>query len=140
MVTSPDAWMTDKYDPSVEPKYDPAKDFKPENGIIGSLIIEPDLSLNTSTSQVVGPSIAIVGDSDFANNKNFYSVNNGQFLLQIINQFAGGTEVVSLQTKPLQTRRLILTPEKSRFLSISSIALLPLLVLVFGLILWWRRR
>jgi len=140
LITSTKAWMTNNYDPTTTPQYDPTKDFKPDNGIIGALVIEPDTSQNTSTANIVGPSIAIIGDSDFATNKNFYNGDNGRFFLEIVSQFTVGIEVTKLETKTLQTRRLVLTPEKSRFLTISSIALLPTLVLIFGFIVWWRRR
>jgi ABC-type uncharacterized transport system involved in gliding motility auxiliary subunit len=103
-------------------------------------IITPAVPQDTSTSPVEGPTIAVIGDSDFANNKNFFNGNNGDLFLNIINSLAAGKEVISIDRKVLQTRRLILTREKDIFLKISSIALLPLLVLTIGGIIWWRRR
>jgi hypothetical protein len=40
----------------------------------------------------------------------------------------------------LPVRALILAPEEARFLTISSIGLLPLVLLVIGGVLAWRRR
>ena len=51
-----------------------------------------------------------------------------------------GKEIVAVDRKVIPVRRLILSPEQARFLHISSIGLLPLLLLVVGGFLWWRRR
>ncbi|MDD5191464.1 MAG: hypothetical protein PHE50_10585, partial [Dehalococcoidales bacterium] len=141
LVTNKSAWVTDNFDPSVTQKYDATKDYaQPDTGLVGALILSPSTANSSTTGTIIGPSIAIIGDSDFATNKYFYSGDNGKFFLQIVNQFTLGVEVVNIGTKPLETRKLILTPEKSRFLNISSIALLPGIVLLLGAIVWWRRR
>jgi len=141
LVTSQSAWMTDNFDPATEPKFDETKDYsQPETGMIAGLILRPDYDQETSTNTVTGPNIAVIGDSDFATNKHFYSGNNGEFFLRIVNQFTSGIEVTDLETKVLQTRKLILTPEKKNFLQVASLGLLPVSVLVIGFIVWWRRR
>jgi ABC-type uncharacterized transport system involved in gliding motility auxiliary subunit len=130
-VSSGDSWMEQNYDPTAVTKYDEGTDL--QGPVYLGSIITPAVPQDTSTSPVEGPTIAVIGDSDFANNKNFFNGNNGDLFLNIINSLAAGKEVISIDRKVLQTRRLILTREKDIFLKISSIALL-------GGIIWWRRR
>ena len=87
----------------------------------------------------VGPSIIVFGDSDFITNSNFYTVNNGDLFLNSV-KYLGAGDIVKIENKGLSTRRLILTPETQSFLNISSIALLPAIVLIIGVLMWWRRR
>lgn len=84
--------------------------------------------------------MAVIGDSDFASDQNFFNGNNGDLFVSAVNWLAAGKEVVSVDRKVLATRRLLLAPEQARFLLVSSLGLLPLLVLAAGAFVWWRRR
>ena len=57
-----------------------------------------------------------------------------------MNQLAYGEEIISVDRKVLPVRRLVLSPEEARFFNLSSAGLLPLLVLIAGALVWWRRR
>lgn len=138
LITSFDAWMTDKYDPTANQNYDATKDSGGPFYI--GVFIFPAQPTDQNAQPVAGPIIAVIGDSDFATNKNFFSGNNGDLFTNIASGFAAGKQLVSINRLVLQTRKLLLTPEKSRFMNISSIALLPVLVLVIGVIVWWRRK
>ena len=138
IITSSDAWMTDNYDATKAPEYDASKDIKGPFSI-GALISPSQPSDSTKTA-LPGPRIYVIGDSDFATNNNFYNSDNGYLFTSLVSDLAGGKALVTIDRKVVQTRRLILTVEKSRFMNISSIALLPGLLLVIGVIVWWRRR
>ena len=84
--------------------------------------------------------LIVIGDSDFASNQHFNNVSNGDFFISAINSLTMGKELVSIERKVLPFRRLVVGPEATRFINYSSIGLLPLLVLVAGGIIWWRRR
>lgn len=143
LKTSDDSWMTKEYDPTVDQQYNTETDIKGPL-YIGFLALPKEPETSTTSSQPTktyeGPAIAIIGDSDFASNANFMSANNGDLFVRIVGGFAASGDVISIQRKVLQTRRLILTPEKESFLRISSIALLPAIVLLIGTAIWWRRR
>ena len=87
-----------------------------------------------------GTTLIVTGDSDFTSNEHFYSGNNGDLFLGSIDMLTAGTEIISIEHKVLPFRRLIVSPEAERFINYSSIGLLPLLVLVVGGVIWWRRR
>jgi ABC-type uncharacterized transport system involved in gliding motility auxiliary subunit len=82
----------------------------------------------------------VIGDSDFASNRHFRNGNNSDLFLNAINWLAEGEEIISVDRKVLPLRRLIMNPEETRFLHFSSIGLLPLILLVIGAVVWWRRR
>jgi ABC-type uncharacterized transport system involved in gliding motility auxiliary subunit len=87
-----------------------------------------------------GTRLAVIGDSDFATNRNFRNGGNSQLFLTVVNWLVAGEEIISVDRKVLVTRRLLLNPEQARFLNVSSIGLLPLLFLLGGVYAWWRRR
>lgn len=136
IISSDDSWMTDEYSPSTEPEYNAEKDLKGPL-FISFLITSAE---DTETTNYESPNIVIIGDSDFATNTNFSNGNNDDLFLNIVNVLSAGEEIISIEPKVLQTRRLILTPEKVNFLRISSIAILPSIILILGIVIWWRRR
>lgn len=87
-----------------------------------------------------GTRLAVIGDSDFASNRHFQNVGNARLFLTAINWLTEDKEVISVDRKVLDSRRLVLSPEQARLLQISSIGLLPLLLLMAGGVVWWRRR
>ncbi len=138
--TSQDSWLEKNYDPDNEPVFDEDVDIEGPLAI-GILIAtaapegaEEELPEEEQTRLVV------IGDSDFATNRHFLNGNNSDLFLTSVNWLTVGTELISIDRKVLQTRRLIIGPEEARFLNISSIGLLPVIILVIGGVIWWRRR
>jgi len=146
--TSPDAFMTKSYDPNANQNYNTNTDVKSSNGlVIGYLITGAEIQQQNPDGTTTGtgkyyqtPQVVVLGDSDFATNANFTNGDNSTFFLTWVNYLTANKEVISINRTVLQTRRLILTQEKATFLNISSIALLPAIVLVLGVVVWWQRR
>ena len=139
LVTTADSWLEKDSDPLKEPAFNEGIDLK---GPLfpGFIIYAP---LTDEAGEVVegrGTTLIVTGDSDFASNEHFYSGNNGDLFLSSIDILTAGTEIISIERKVLPFRRLIVSPEAERFINYSSIGLLPLLVLVVGGVIWWRRR
>jgi len=84
--------------------------------------------------------LGVIGDSDFATNANFLSANNAEFFLGIIDALVEDVEIVAIERKVVPVRRLILTREQARFIHISAIGLIPILLLLSTAMVWWRRR
>ena len=84
--------------------------------------------------------LAVIGDSDFAGNLHFGNGQNSQLFLTVINWLAEGDEIISVDRKVVPVRRLVLSPEESRFLNLSTVGLLPLILLVVAARVWWRRK
>jgi len=133
IFTSNDAWLEMNYDPLKEPEFDEGTDQKGPLAL-SFFIFTPQSSENAGTAFIV------IGDSDFASNQNFNNGNNGNLFLSAVSWLTAGKELISIHRVALPFRRLIVGPEAARFINYSSIGLLPLLVLIGGGILWWRRR
>ena len=85
-------------------------------------------------------SIVVFGDSDFANNRNFYAYTNADFLLNSVNWLAQDYDLISIRSKPFAFRELVLTTSEFNFIRYSSWFLLPAAVGILGILAWWRRR
>lgn len=134
--TSREAWLEKSGISGGEPVFDEGMDRRGPLAM-GALVSTPAAG---DADAPEGRRLAVVGDSDFASDRNFHNGNNGDLFLTAVSWLAAGEEVISVDRKVLATRRLILNPEQERFLHLSSIGLLPLLLLAAGAFVWWRRR
>ena len=139
--TSQDSWLEKDFNTLAEPEFDGGTDQKGPLAL-GILIAaapadggEGEVTEETKLTRLV-----VLGDSDFASNQHFYNGNNSDLFLNSVELLTAGTELISIERKVLPFRRLVVGPEVARFINYSSIGLLPLLVLITGVIIWWRRR
>ncbi|UCB43836.1 MAG: GldG family protein [Dehalococcoidales bacterium] len=139
-ITSEDSWLENSGS-SLEPELDEGVDI--EGPLTISYLVE-SVRIEESGDDLAavpdGPRLLVIGDSDFATNTHIQNDNNSDFFLSSIEFLTAGTELISMDRKILQSRPLIIGPEVTTFITISSIGLLPLLLLVAGTIVWWRRR
>jgi ABC-type uncharacterized transport system involved in gliding motility auxiliary subunit len=134
--TSQEAWLEKDSVSGEEPVFNEQVDRKGPLAI-GALVSTASAE---ASEEVKGTRLIVIGDSDFASNRHFQNGNNSDLFLTAVNWLAVGEEIISVDRKVLVTRRLLLSPEKARFLHISSIGLFPLLLLAAGGFVWWRRR
>jgi ABC-type uncharacterized transport system involved in gliding motility auxiliary subunit len=134
--TSPESWVEKEFIIGKEPDFGEKTD-KQGPLSIGALI---STASEDETEALKGTRLALIGDSDFAANRHFRNGNNGDLFLTAVNWLTAGKEIISVDRKVLVTRRLLLNPEQARFIHVSSIGLLPLLLLAVGGYVWWRRR
>ena len=139
--TSQESWLERDFDPTEEPEFDEGIDRRGPLALGVLIVATPTEGANGEPSEESRLTrLVVIGDSDFASNQHFYNGNNGDFFLNSVEFLTAGTELVSIEHKVLPFRRLIVGPEAARFINYSSIGLLPLLVLVIGVVIWWRRR
>jgi len=84
--------------------------------------------------------IVIVGDSDFANNRNFPDMGNGNFFLNCIAWLAQDEDLIAVRPKDPDLRSVSLTKAQISVLNITSLMLLPGLIALIGAIVTLRRR
>jgi len=84
--------------------------------------------------------LVIIGDSDFASDAHFQNGGNGDLFLNAVNWLAEEEHLIYIRPKQYSFRRLLIGQAGERFVRYSSVGLLPLLALVLGGAIWWRRR
>ena len=87
-----------------------------------------------------GRRLAVIGDSDFVSSSNFLNGDNANFLILTISWLTEGKEVVDLERNVMPYRRLIINSEQARFMMITSIGLIPVLLIICAIYVWWRKR
>ncbi len=134
--TSEESWLDNDFDPREEPEFNDEVDIRGPLPL-SFLILGPPLD---EAEGEQGPHLIVIGDSDFASNKHFVNVDNGNLFLNFVNTLVAEEKLISIDRKVVPFRRLPIGPEAGRFIQFSSIGLLPLVILGIGGIIWWRRR
>ena len=139
--SSPDSWLEENFSPGQGPKMDEGVDT-PGPLAIGVLIagVKDAAKAPTASDTQNLTRIVVIGDSDFASNTNFLNGDNGNLFLNAVELLTAGKELISIERKVLPFRRLVVTQDVANFINFSSIALLPILVLIGGAFVYWRRR
>ena len=84
--------------------------------------------------------LVVFGDSDFAKNKFFSSSDNADMFLNSVNWLADDHELISIRAKLFPYRELVVTTRERDFIKWSSWFVPPLIMLIIGAGVWWRRR
>lgn len=142
--TSLASWVEADYDPTIEPEFNEETETL-GNRLLGVLVAirPPEEELNEDGTLPEGTKltqIMVIGDSDFASNQHVYNADNLFQFLYMFEYITTGEQLVKIERKVLPYRSLVVTEEEKTFIRVSSIGLLPLLVMVAGIVIWWRRR
>jgi len=84
--------------------------------------------------------IVVVGDADFIDNHHIGNLYNADFLLNVINWLAEEEAQISIRPKSTRGSQVFMTPEQTRNIFYLSVLILPEILLLLGLTIWWRRR
>lgn len=82
----------------------------------------------------------VIGSSSWAANSFIEFNGNRDLALNTINWLASDEDLISIRPKDREDRRITLTRAQMNLLRISSQFVLPLVVVIAGLVIWWRRR
>ncbi len=87
---------------------------------------------------------ALFGDSDFISNQVLQSMGgqlgNGELFLNAINWLAEESELIAIRPKAPADRTIVMTAGQTQLVFVTSTILLPLVVLGYGVWVWWRQR
>jgi ABC-type uncharacterized transport system involved in gliding motility auxiliary subunit len=117
------------------PEIDPSD---PKN-IKGPLVIAAAGTYSTGKENSQGRFV-VVGSSSWAANSFIGFNGNRDLALNAVNWLASDEDLISIRPKDREDRRITLTKRQMNWLTISSQIILPLLVIVGGVSVWWRRR
>ena len=85
--------------------------------------------------------MAVIGDSDFGANADFFGLGNGDLLVNSVDWTAGQDSLISLTPKET-TQRFVAPPSRAvlMLIFVLSVIAIPALFLIVGLSTWWGRR
>jgi ABC-type uncharacterized transport system involved in gliding motility auxiliary subunit len=101
------------------------------------------LSLGVAASRRSGEQsdrLVVLGDSDFAENQWIGLQRNGDLFFNAIDWLAQDESLISIRPKSSTNRRITLSEGQVAILRWIELILLPGLVIVLGISIWWKRR
>ena len=85
--------------------------------------------------------IVVVGDADWLNNSRLTVMYNEDLALNMVGWLTGGNEsTITIRPRARRASRITLTDTQGWGVFYATVLLLPELVLLSGLMIWWRRR
>lgn len=96
-----------------------------------------------STKSVQGnkkAQVLIMGDSDFATNAYIKNSGNYDLFLNMVNWLAEEEDMITIRPKEIDDRRVNLTQKDSKVILYLSVIALPLLVVIGGVFVYFKRR
>ena len=91
-------------------------------------------------TSAIPASLVIVGDSDFITNKHFGNASNGDLFLNSINYLTGDVSLINIRPKQVTRREILATPNEFDVIRYTSWFVLPSLMALAGIGIWWIRR
>jgi len=84
--------------------------------------------------------LVIFGDTDFANNQNLGNFFNRDFIMNSVDWLAGQSNSITIRPRSLRASRFNLTTAEFDIVFVLSVLLLPEMLLIIGIAVWWERR
>jgi ABC-type uncharacterized transport system involved in gliding motility auxiliary subunit len=84
--------------------------------------------------------VVVFGDADFVANINIRQLYNRDFFLNALNWVVGEQEHLSIRAGSLRKSLTVLTPEQIGNIFLFTAILIPELILILGLFVWWLRK
>src|SRR5579883_187934 len=84
--------------------------------------------------------MVVFGDTDIADNQYIDNFFNRDFLMNSVDWLAGQTNSITIRPKSLRASRFNLTIQQFDIVFVLSVLLIPELLLLTGLAVWWQRR
>lgn len=84
--------------------------------------------------------IVAIGDSDFVSNLNIRQLYNRDFFLNSLNWVIGQEEALSIRASSIQGSTKKISEDELKKIFLFSGLLFPEMIILSGLVMWWRRR
>lgn len=85
--------------------------------------------------------VVIIGSSNWLTNSALsYPTANRDLGLNMVNWLTADESLISIPTKEPEDRRIMLSGRQMNMIALSSVIFLPLLVIISGFVVWWKRR
>ena len=84
--------------------------------------------------------MVVIGSTDFANNQYFNQFFNRDFAVNSVDWLAGEEKSISIRPRTMHSSSFRLTVDQFSLVFALSVLLLPELLLILGIAVWWERR
>jgi ABC-type uncharacterized transport system involved in gliding motility auxiliary subunit len=84
--------------------------------------------------------IVVVGDSDFATNSFYNVMGNGKLFLNTVNYLAARENLIGIEPRTFDRPQVSLTNQQMKGTVFLSMVLIPALMALIGVAVWWRQR
>ena len=117
----------------------PAVDIRDPKNKPGPLTLAAAGTYNTGKENSQGRFV-VVGCSGWASNRFIDFNGNGDLALNAVNWLSSDEDLISIRPKPEEDRRITMTKSQFNVVLATSQFVLPLIVVVAGVVVWWKRR
>jgi len=129
--TSANSWGETDYQ-TAKVSFDKSKDIK---GPVSLAVVATKSLDNNKKGQIL-----VIGDSDFAMNAYIRNSGNYDLFLNIVNWLAEEEDMITIRPKEFDDRRVTLTQKDSKIILYVSVFALPLLIIITGVVVYFKRR
>ena len=84
--------------------------------------------------------VAVFGDADFASNQLLGAGRNADLFLNAVNWLAQQEDMIAIRPRDPEDRRLTMTAQQLTWVKLATIFVIPGLILLAGIRVWWVRR
>jgi ABC-type uncharacterized transport system involved in gliding motility auxiliary subunit len=84
--------------------------------------------------------LVVYGSTDFADNQDISQVFNQDFFLNTVDWLAGQSATIAIRARALRASRVNLSVSQFNTVFVASVLMLPELLLILGIVVWWERR
>jgi len=117
----------------------PAVNIRDPKNKPGPLTIAAAGTYNTGKENSQGRFV-VVGSSSWAANRFINFNGNNDLALNAVNWLASDEDLISIRPKPQEDRRITMTRAQLSWVRAISQFMLPMLVVIGGIFVWWKRR
>ncbi len=130
-------------------EYDPGEDQPGPNTLMVVANRRPVKTSPKAESDTASPTnepvparsrIAVVGDADFATNSFFHFLGNGNLFLNTVNYLVAQENLIGLEPRTHDLPRLSMTNRQVKSTFVLSVFVMPAVLAVVGIAVWWRQR
>ena len=124
-----------------DPEYTPNEDAPPPVSLAVAVELLNHEDMSADEPKKTKTRIVAVGDADFASNYFFEATGGGDLFLNAVNWLTLEEDLIAIRPVDPNERTLRFpTRGEAAFVQIASIFLIPLIIFLVGLVVWWRRR
>jgi ABC-type uncharacterized transport system involved in gliding motility auxiliary subunit len=120
-----------------EARFDEAEDLK---GPVSFAVAVEARADKVGDKPIRNVRLVVVGDSDFIANAQIANLSNASFFLNIVNWLTSREKLIAIGPKIPEQTRVRLNAAQMSHIFWFSVAGLPGLGLLLGIVVWWRRR